>query len=293
MDIRLLKYFLTVAREGNITKAAERLHVTQPTLSRQLMDLENEIGTELFVRGKRQVSLTASGLMFQQRATEIIMLLEKAQRDIEGHNDAVSGVVSIGCVETAASRMLPEVLETFCARYPMVQYEIYSANGDDIRNKMDNGHVDLGILIEPVETAKYETFSLPFWDVWGLLMRKEDHLATRKTISIEEAAELPLFITRRLIVSDEIESWLGEKAGSLKIRAYHNLITNTMLLIEHGLGYAICVEGAYTIRPNDSIRFVPFFPERKSGHVLAWKKNRIFNNATSLFLDYVKTVYRM
>jgi DNA-binding transcriptional LysR family regulator len=176
MDVRVLKYFLAVAREGNITKAADTLHVTQPTLSRQLMDLEDELGTELLIRGKRQVILTSSGILFQQRAQEIAALLDKTQRDIAEHNNVVEGIVSIGCVETSASFLLPDVLETFNSLYPKVQYQIYTGNGDDIRDKIDSGLVDAGILIEPVEIAKYEFIHLPFQDIWGVLMRKNTSL---------------------------------------------------------------------------------------------------------------------
>ncbi len=290
MDVRVLKYFLTVAKEGNITKAAEALHITQPTLSRQLMDLENELGTELLIRGKRHITLTAAGALFQQRAQEIAALLEKTQRDIASRDGEIGGIVSVGCVETVASRLLPEVVEKFHVRYPMVRYEIYSANGDDIRDKIDSGHIDMGILVEPVETAKYESFALPYQDRWGVLMRREDPLAKRESLRVQEIAHLPLLMSHRSIVNDEIESWFGEGAGRLNILEYHNLITNSMLLIERGLGYAICVEGALSIRPNEKLAFVPLSPERKSGHVLAWKKNRIFGEAAALFLEYMKEV---
>ncbi|MDR0325879.1 MAG: LysR family transcriptional regulator [Oscillospiraceae bacterium] len=287
MDVRILKYFLAVAREGNITKAAEALHVTQPTLSRQLMDLENEMGAELLRRGKRNITLTTAGTLFQQRAQEIVALLDKTRRDIAEHNDAIGGTISIGCVETAASLLLPDALEAFHSRHPMVRYEIYSANGDGIRDKLDSGQVDMGILVEPVEVAKYEFVRLAFQDTWGVLMRREDPLAKKENIRVGEIVGLPLFLSHRRIVTDEIESWLGEHSN-LHIVATHDFITNIMLLIERGLGYAVTLQGAYSIRPSEKLRFIPFSPERKSGHVMAWKKNRIFGQAASLFMDYIK-----
>lgn len=252
------------------------------------MDLEDELGTKLLLRGKRQVILTSSGILFQQRAREIVALLEKTERDIAEHNNVVEGVVSIGCVETTASLLLPDVLETFNSLYPKVQYQIYTGDGDYIRDKIDSGFADAGILLKPVEIAKYEFIPLPFQDIWGVLMRKDDPLSKRESVRVSDIVGLPFFLSHRRIVTDEIEGWFGKMANKLNILGYHNLITNTMLLIERGLCYSITVQGAYSIRPNVNLRFVPLSPERKAGHVMAWKKNRIFSQATSLFLEYVK-----
>ena len=293
MDIRVLINFLAVAKEGNITRAAEMLHISQPALSRQLIELEEELGAELLVRGNRHVTLSASGILFQQRAQEIVTLLEKTQRDIADQYGAVGGMVSIGCVETSASRLLPDVLEEFGVRYPMVQYEIYSANGDDIRNKLDSGQLELGILVEPIEAAKYEYIRLPFQERWGVLMRKDDPLTKMESISIGDMVGLPLIVSQRQIVVDEMESWLGELSSNLRIVVYHNLMTNTLPLIERGLGYSVSVEGALTVRPHENICFVPFSPERSTGHVLAWKKKRIFGQAASLFLEYIRDTYQI
>lgn len=291
MDIRVFKYFLTVAKVGNITKAAEILHITQPTLSRQLMDLEEELGTRLFIRGKRQITLTNSGLLFQQRVKEIVSLLDKTERDLVEQNDMIGGIVSIGCVESTVSRALPELLEEFSNQHPRVQYELYSADGDDIREKLDRGNIDIGILLEPIETAKYDYIRLPHQEKWGVLMRRDDPLAQKKYVRIQDMLSLPLIIPRRTIVQNEITSWLGVENDSLCIYASHNLLTNAMLLVERKLGYAICVSGAYTIRESNSTCFVPFEPERKTTHVIAWKKNKIFSSATAHFIQFIKETY--
>jgi len=255
------------------------------------MDLESELGTELLLRGKRQVTLTSSGIIFQQRAKEIVTLLEKTERDIAEHNGMLGGMISIGCVESIASTLLPDAIERFSIQHPMVQYEIYSANGDIIRDRIDSGHIDVGILIEPVETAKYEFIPLAFKDTWGVFMRNDDPLAKRESLHIDDLAELPLIMPQRPIVKDEIESWIGESAKSLRIFAYYNLITNVMLLVERGLGYAISIHGAYMIRPNEKICFVAFSPKKTAGHVMAWKKNRMLNASASLFLEYVRSSF--
>ncbi len=288
MDLRLLEYFLAVAKTGNITKAAEQLHVTQPTISRQLMELEETMGAPLMIRGKRQITLTDAGVLFQQRAQEIMDLMDKTSRDIADQNDLVGGTVSIGCVESCVSRMLPEVLKDFSALHPKVSYELYSADGDDIREKLDRGELDFGILVEPVEAAKYDCLRLPYWETWGLLMRKDDPLAERETIGREEILSIPLILPRREIVQDNIAGWFGVDRSQLNIFASQTLLNNAALLVEAGLAYSVCVGGAFEIRGGENLRFVPFAPERTTGHVMAWKKNRVFHSAASQFRDYVK-----
>ena len=288
MDLRLLEYFLAVARVGNITKAAEQLHVTQPTISRQLMELEQLLGTPLLIRGKRQITLTDAGVLFQQRAQEMVDLLDKTRRDLAQQQDLVGGTVSLGCVESRVSRMLPQVLRAFSARYPQVRYELYSADGDDIREKLDRGELDFGILLEPVEAAKYDALRLPCWETWGLLLRRDDPLARRQALTGEDVLPLPLFLPRREIVQDNIAAWFGVERSSLNVLSSQNLINNTALLVEAGLGYAVCVAGAYEIRGGEQLCFRPFTPERTTGHVMAWKKNRVFHSAASRFRDFVR-----
>lgn len=288
MDIRLLEYFLAVAKYGNITRASEQLHVTQPTISRQLMELEETMGTRLLLRGKRQVTLTEAGILFQQRAEEIVSLMEKTRRDIAGQDDLLGGTVSIGCVETCVSRMLPKVLAELSARYPQVKYELYSADGDDIREKLDRGDLDFGILVEPVEAAKYDFFRLPYWETWGVLMRKDDPLAQKEFIQKEDILSIPLILPRREIVQDHIAGWFGVDRSQLNVFARHNLLNNAALLAEAGLGYVVCVGGSFEIRGGELLRFVPLSPEQTTGHVLAWKKNRVFHSAANRFRDFVR-----
>ncbi|MBU5626113.1 LysR family transcriptional regulator [Oscillibacter sp. MSJ-2] len=288
MDLRLLEYFLAVARAGNITKAAEQLHVTQPTISRQLMDLEEVMGTPLLCRGKRQVTLTDAGVLFQQRAEEIVTLMEKTQQDLADQNDLVGGTVAVGCVESSASRMLPEVLKNFAAQHPRVQYQLYSADGDDIREKLDRGELDFGILLEPIEAAKYDYLRLPYWETWGLLMRSDDPLAEKAAMTVEDILPLPLILPRREIVQDNIAGWFGVERSQLHIFAGHNLINNGALLVEAGLGYAFCVGGCFAIRQTEGLKFVPLTPERTTGHVLAWKKNRVFHPAAHHFREFIE-----
>jgi len=293
LDIRVLKYFLAVAKVGNMTQAAKDLHITQPTLSRQLMDLEKNLGTELFVRKHKQITLSDSGFLFQQRAKEIAQLADKVCREIAEQKSQIEGTVTIACVESIASCLLPEIMAGFSQDYPSVKYELYSADGNDIREKIDRGNIDLGILLEPIEVAKYNFLRLPCYEKWGIVMREDSPLAQKEVISTEDIQGLPIIIPRRTIVIAEIAKWLGMEEDELNIVASHNLPTNGLLLSRQGIGYLICVEGAFTVRPMAGLCFRPFTPERITGHVMAWKKNHIFSQATLRFLEFVQSKYEI
>ena len=251
----------------------------------------DELGTVLLERGNRKISLTDAGILFQQRAMELVTLLDKTQRDLIDQQNLVGGTVSIGCVESSASKMLPEILSSFAKEHPMVQYDLYSANGDDMKEKLDRGEIDLGILLDPVETAKYDYIRLPVQDRWGIILEGGHPLARQGFVSLEEASRLPLILPRREIVQEEIASWFGIKRNKLNVFALHNLLTNAIPLALAGLGYPVCVEGAYTIRPVEGIAFVPITPERFAGHVLAWKKNRVLASAATRFVTHIKNTF--
>ena len=288
MEIQQLRYFVEVVRHESFTRAAAQLFVTQPTISRQLTDLEETLGTNLLIRGKRQVTLTDAGVLFQQRAEEIIALMDKTRRDLSDQNDLIGGTVALGCVESCASRMLPEALGGFSRLHPRVRYELYSADGDDIRERLDRGELDFGLLLEPIEAAKYDYIRLPYWETWGIVMRRDHPLARKETIVREDLFSVPLSVPRREIVQDSITSWLGIERKELNIFSGHTLLNNAALLVEAGLCCAVCVGGALEIRGGDALCFRPFAPERTTGHVLAWKKNRVFHSAASRFRDYIQ-----
>ena len=287
MEFRTLKYFLTVAREENITRAAALLHLTQPTLSRQLMQLEEELGVALFQRGRYQTVLTEEGVIFRQRAQEIVSLVEKTGREFSDQKDEVAGVLSVGSAESKAMWMLPEFLEEFSRRYPRVQFDMCSGCSDDVRDKVDRGLLDVGILTEPYEIARYEHIRFPQKDRWGLLMRRDDALASREGIRMEEMRDLPLIVPKRELLISEIAGWFGD-SGSLHPVATYNLLLSSVPLVERGLGYAVCMSGAGSIREGGNTCFVPFVPERAGGSVMIWKKNRPLNRPASLFVRMVR-----
>ena len=292
MELRILRYFLAVVREGNITKAAEILHITQPTLSRQLKELEEELGTNLFIRGKREIKLTDEGLLLDQRAKEIIELADKTERQFMEHKNLIGGVISIGCVESRATLFLPELLEKFSIKYPQVQYDLYNGYADDIKEKIDKGLIDIGLLLEPVEISKYDFIRLPHKERWGVLMQKSDPLAQKESITLKDISMFPLIIPKRAIVQNEIANWFDGDFEKIHIFATYNLLFNAILLVEKGLGYAVCLQGALSVRDNSTTCFVPFTPERNTKSVLIWKKNYIFSSASSLFIQTAKILFK-
>lgn len=270
-----------------MTRAAELLHLTQPTLSRQIMGLEKELETTLFRRERYQVTLTEEGVLFQQRAREIIAMVDKTQREFVQQKDSVSGVVSIGFVESTAMDLLPAVLAAFSGKYPLVQYDLYSGCGDDIKEKIDKGLIDVGILTEPLEIGKYQYARLENEDRWGLLMRRDDALAGKESIRMEELAGLPLILPKRELLRNEIANWF-EGFDEFHVIAAYSLLLGARFLVEQGMGYAVCLEGAGNARPDGETAFVPFSPERPTGNVMIWKKERSFNPVTALFVDFLR-----
>ena len=217
MELRTLRYFLTTADEGNITRAAHILHVTQPTLSRQLMELERELGTVLIVRGKKGVTLTDDGMLFRQRAEEIVELADRAEKTFVERENTVSGIVSIGATEAVGSRLLARIMKKFSDKYPLIQFHLYNEMADNIKERMDKGLVDVGLLLEPVDTTKYDFVRLSQKETWGVLMRKDHPLSQRESVTPQEMAKYPLILPLRENVRADIINWLGKEERELKI----------------------------------------------------------------------------
>lgn len=287
MEIRALRYFLTIAQEGNITKAAEILHVTQPTLSRQMMNLENELGTHLFQRGRYQTLLTEEGILFQQRAREIIALVDQTEKEMLSCNRQVSGVISIASVESTAMHLLPDLLALFSRKYPMVHYDLYTSYGDHIKEKLDKGIYDIGIMTDPVDLVNYNYIRLPQKERWGILTPSTSSFAGRTSVRMEEIVNVPLLIPKRDMLQSEIANWF-DAFDQCQVFATYGLLLSAVFLVEKGLGHAVCLESAGDIRANDATRFIPFEPERSTHSVMIWKKNRSCSPAFALFLEYLK-----
>lgn len=211
MDIRVLRYFLMVAREENITKAAEQLHITQPTLSRQLQQLEDELGVKLFRRGNHSIQLTEDGMLLKRRAQDIVALTDKAEKELRHEEETVTGELMIGSGETRSVKELAEVIALFQKEYPGVQYDFYTANADDIKERLDRGLLDIGLLAEPVDISKYNFVRLQRREKWGVLVRKDSELAQKEKICPNDLLEVPLLLVKRTLVQNELVNWFGAK----------------------------------------------------------------------------------
>lgn len=232
MELRVLKYFLTVADEGNITRAADILHVTQPTLSRQLIELEDELGTALLIRGKRSVTLTDEGFLFKQQAEMIVELSDKLEHTFKDKKDVVCGTIRIGASEAVGCRALARYMKEFRERYPDVQFDLYNGMADNIKEMLERGLLDLGLVLEPVDTAKFEYVRLPQKETWGLLLRKDHELAEKETLIVEEIRQYPLIMPGRENAKEEVLHWMQCEERHLDIPAFYNLLSNAALLVD-------------------------------------------------------------
>lgn len=289
MDIRVLRYFLAVAREGTISGAADALHVTQPTLSRQLMELEEELGARLFIRGKRHISLTEEGLFLRKRAQEIVALLERTEAAFAAtEGEEISGDVYIGGGETEGMRFIARAIREVRREYPHIAFHLFSGNAEDVREHLDRGSVDFGLFIEPADLSAYDFIPLPARDTWGVLMRKDHPLAAQDAIDAEDLTGLPLIMSRQGLVENEFSGWMGGQFRQLSVVGTYNLLYNAALLVEEGAGCALCLEGIVRTGDDSPLCFRPLRPQMEVGLKLAWKKQQCFTRAAEIFLERLK-----
>lgn len=288
MEIRVLRYFLTVVREEGINRAAEVLHITQPTLSRQLSQLEEEVGVKLFSRGARKITLTNEGILLRRRAEEILALVDRTEKELIEQEELVEGRIVIGCGELAVVQVLPEIIEAFHEKYPMVSYDIFTANADLVKEQMEKGLIDIGVLLEPINMEKFDFIRLAGKERWVVLMRPDDPLAKKEAISARDLEHLPLILPRRTNVQNELASWFGDSFQSAKVLFTCNLSTNGALMVQAGLAYAIVIEGSVPFWDKEKIACRPLYPELTANSVLAWKKQQPFSLATAKFIEYIK-----
>ncbi len=273
MNFRVLKAFLVVSRFGNITRASEFLHISQPALSRQIAELEAELDTRLFERTSRRLTLTANGLLFESRARELVKIYEEIRDELRQAENEYTGLIRFGCVESSVVEFVIDVFTELMQHYPHLTFELYAADGDDIREALDHGNLDMGFLLEPVEAAKYESIPLPWSDRWGIVVSENSPEAKLENISIQQLSDMRLILPRRWIVQDEIASWMGIAREHLNVLMYHNLPTLPIRFVQKGIGAVLCVEGSYGVRPAAGTRFLPLSPEQRAGHRLVRRRN--------------------
>ena len=275
------------AQAENITRAADLLHVTQPTLSRQIMDLERELGVALMLRGKNGLTLTDDGVFFRQRAQEIVELADRLEKNFAERQGSVAGMVVIGASEVGGSQTLAKLIREFSEKYPAVQFTLYNETADNIKDRLDKGLVDIGLLLEPIDVTKYDYVRLAQQDTWGLLVRDDHPLAKKASLTAEDVASCPLLLPLRENIRAEILHWLGREEKELRIPLFYTLLSNAALMVAEGLGCAFCMDGALAIRSDPRLRFLPLEPRRMTHSVLAWKKNHLFSPAPSLFIQEI------
>ena len=292
MELRVLKYFLEVAREENITAAAESLHITQPTLSKQLMDLEDEIGKKLFIRGKRRITLTEDGILLRKRAAEIIELVEKTESELKNTDEVIVGDIYLGAAETDCMRSIADICVNINKKYPNIHYHLFSGNSEEVLEKLDKGLVDFSILIEPSDIKKFNYIRLQKFDTWGLLMRKDNPLAKKENITSKDLLNIPLLCSRQALENNELTGWLETDVEKLNIVATYNLIYNAALFVEQGLGCAITLDKLVNVSGNSKLCFKPFNPILKANLVLVWKKYQVFSKPAQKFLGEIQAALK-
>lgn len=285
MEIRVLQYFLAVAREQSISAAAQSLHLSQPTLSTQLKALEQELGRQLLIRGtkgSRKVTLTEEGMILRKRAEEILTLVDRAQEEIVHGDGEVEGEVSIGAGETDTVRLFARAAGRLRRQHPGIRLRISSGNADFVLEQLDKGLIDFGLLFSEVDDHKYQSMTIPLRDTWGVLMRKDAPLAEKETITPEDLWDKPLILSHQR--GGGVLQWLGREPSQLSIVATYNLVYNASLLVDEGLGYALCFDKLINTQ-GSSLTFRPLDPPILAEATVVWKKYQVFSKAARLFLE--------
>lgn len=287
MEIRVLRYFLEVAREENITRAAEAMHVSQPTVSRQLKELEDELGKKLFTRSNYSVKLTEEGMLLRKRAEEILDMVDKTSAEFRALDEIHGGDIRIGCAESEGITPFLKVVKKLQGEYPNIRYHFYSSGSDAIDERLDKGLLDFAIIVQDVDPVKYNYIKMPMADSWGLLMRSDSPLADKKAITHEDLLGLPLICSRQSL-NEEMPKWFGEMLDKLNIVATYDLILNTAFMVKEGIGYALGFDRLIDTESNGELCFRPLQPVLQSPMYLIWKKYQVFTPAASLLLESLK-----
>lgn len=290
MELRVLEYFLAVAREQNITAAAESLHISQPALSTQLKNMEDELGKQLLIRGvkgSRKVILTEEGMILRKRAEEMLLLMRRTEEEITGSNETIAGNVFIGTGETETVRLFAKVAKKLQQKYPDIRYNISSGNAEHVLEYLDKGLIDFGLLFTEIDAQKYEAIPVPIKDTWGVLMCKDSPLAEKETICPEDLWDKPLIVSHQKGDDVYLNQWLQREESELHIVATYNLLFNASLLVNEGLGYALCFDKLINTQ-GSNLCFRPFSPRLEARGFIVWKKYQVFSKAANIFLQYLR-----
>lgn len=291
MELRVLQYFLAVAREQSIVLAAKSLHLSQPTLSTQIKKLEEELGKQLFIRGgkgPRRITLTEEGMILRKRAEEILELVHKTETEIASSDDMLMGDIYIGAGETDSIRLVARAAKQMQLRYPGIQFHISSGNAVYVKESLDRGLIDFGIIFGTMDMTSYHTLKLPATDTWGVLMRKDDPLAEKTSIRREDLWDLPLIVSQQESAGGQVLQWLKRDPAKLHITASYNLIYNASRLVDEGLGYALAFDKLIHTSGDSSLCFRPLNPPLETEMFVIWKKYQVFSKPVEKFIAILK-----
>lgn len=285
MELRELRYFLAVAREKNITKAADALYISQPSLSKQMQNLEKEIGSPLFVRGSRSVALTETGMLLKKRAEELLELYEKTEAELAAPAETVCGEVRIGGGESYALQTVMQAAKAVQDNYPHVTFRFFSGDADDVTEKLDRGLIDFGVMVDLPDTSQYNALRLPLTDRWGVLMRRDSPLAEKESVSPSDLTGQPVLASRQMLEKKGmINEWM-RRIGKMDVRATFNLVYNASIMVQEGVGYAITLEKLINTTGESALCFRPLQPEVRTNLDLVWKKHAVFSKPSLCFLE--------
>lgn len=288
IETRLLYYFLAIAREQSITKAAKTLHITQPTLSKQIKELEDQLGRQLIIRGKKKITLTEEGAFLRSSAQEMIDMMEKTESAFRTETEMVGGAIYLGCGETPVMDFITGIFKQMQTEYPQIRFHIFSGDADAVMERLDKGLLDAGLLLGPIQHEKYDYLKLPQSDIYGLLMPKDCALAGKESITLADLQGIPLIFPAQTYNGRQRLEWFGADYSSMNIVATYNLIYNATFMVEQGIGYAFCLGNLVNTAGNRNLAFRPFTPALNIDLYIVTKKYQTFSNAVKIFLDRLK-----
>lgn len=290
MEIRVLQYFLAIAREQSISGAAEFLHISQPTLSRQIKDMEDELGKQLFIRGNRKIVLTEEGMLLRRRAEEIVNLAKKTEKEIMSNDNIITGDIYIGAGESAAIELIAKTATLLTQRYPSIHYHLSSDDSIDILEQLDKGLIDFGLIIGNIDKTKYDYVLLPVKDSWGFIMKKNLPLAQKEYIEAKDIEHLPLIVSRQISNNHNISSWFRKDLSKHNITSTYNLVYNATYMAIQGNGYLLTLDKLINTSGDCNLCFRPLFPKIETEIYIIWKRYQMFSKASEEFLKVLKSI---
>lgn len=291
MEIKTLRYFLETAREGNMTRAAENLFVSQPTMSKQLKELENELGVKLFVRSNYSIRLTEAGMLLRERAEDILSLVEKTEAEFKSFEETNSGDIYVGAPESEAMGLFADVVREFQKSYPKVRCNIYSGNMQDVCEKLDKGLLDFAIVMNYMDLARYNYLPMSTQDSWGVIFRKDDPLAEKESFTTSDLRELPLICSKQW-VDHELPDWFRYDLKDVNVVATYNLPYNGAVLAKAGVGYAVMLDKLVHTGEGSDIIFRPLRDVPKTEMFIIWRKYQTFTPIAELLVKELKEAFR-